>query len=293
MKNQIKIASKGVVLWSVIAGIFILTAATGNAYKQKNPKETQAPSVSFTVRTVTDNGPYSPKHVLAIWVENTNSVFVKTRKVMANARKQHLVAWMASSNNNVVDAITGSTLTSHTTHTVIWDCKDVNGNIVPDGDYKMRVEFTDRNSNNTGVADGPTTTVVFTKGAVSQNITPADETYFKDMSLTFTPDMGVGMPESGLPVTASYKAYPNPFSEFLNMECSLPEASVFLLAIYAIDGRLIRTIHQGDLPKGLHKYRWDGTDREGHRVQQGIYILKAERGSETSSWKVICNNPGR
>ncbi len=49
-----------------------------------------------------------PKHVLAIWVEDADG-FVKTRKSMANQRKQYLYTWKAASNYNVVDAITGST----------------------------------------------------------------------------------------------------------------------------------------------------------------------------------------
>lgn len=136
--------------------------------------------LSFTVRTVTASGNYSPKHVLAIWIEHDGD-FVKTRKAMANQRKQYLYTWKASSDYNVVDAITGATLTSHQTHTVTWDCTDLDGNIVPDGEYDVYAEFTDKH------AQGPLYTLSFTKGADALSLSPGDETYFKDIELEFTP----------------------------------------------------------------------------------------------------------
>lgn len=136
--------------------------------------------MTFTVRTVTANGNFSPKHVLAIWIEDTDG-FVKSRKVMANQRKQYLYTWVSSSNNNVVDAITGPTLTNHQTHTVEWDCKDLDGNIVPDGEYVVYAEFTDKH------AQGPLYSINFTKGPVPVSVSPPDETYFKDIVITFTP----------------------------------------------------------------------------------------------------------
>jgi len=143
-------------------------------------KATSSGELSFTVRTVTQNGNFAPKHVLAIWIEDTDG-FVKTRLRMANQRKQYLYTWVAASNYNVVDAITGSTLTSHQTHTVSWDCTDLDGEIVPDGDYVVWVEFTEKH------AQGPLYSITFTKGSEPQSFTPADETYFKDIELEFTP----------------------------------------------------------------------------------------------------------
>lgn len=143
-------------------------------------KAASSGELTFTIRTVTNNGTYSPKHVLAIWVEDLNG-FVKTRKAMANQRKQYLYTWKAASDYNVVDAITGSTLTSHQTHTVTWDCTDLDGEIVPDGDYVVWTEFTDKH------AQGPLYNITFTKGPNAQSMTPADETYFKDIELEFTP----------------------------------------------------------------------------------------------------------
>ncbi|MEZ5197446.1 MAG: PKD domain-containing protein [Bacteroidales bacterium] len=57
----------------------------------------------------------------------------------------------------------------------------MDGNIVPDGEYTVLVEFTEKH------AQGPLFEINFTKGPDAQNITPPDESYFKDLSLTFTP----------------------------------------------------------------------------------------------------------
>lgn len=167
--------------------IIILISLTGFKNPDSLDKKIMASSgeLNFTVRTVTAGGNYSPKHVFVVWIEDDNG-FVKTRKLRGNARKQYLYTWKASttaagSPYNVVDAITGSTLTSHTTHTVSWDCLDLDGNIVPDGDYTVWVEFTDKH------AQGPLYSLSFTKGPDAVNYTPSDETYFKDIELDFTP----------------------------------------------------------------------------------------------------------
>jgi len=159
----------------------ILVGLTGfNNPENKNKKSTSGGEVTFTVRSVTANGTYAPKHVLAIWVEDADG-FVKTRKAMGDTRLHYLYTWVGASNYNVVDAITGSTINSHQTHTVSWDCTDINGEIIPDGDYTIWAEFTEKH------AQGPLFNLTFTKGPNAQIITPPDETYFKDIELEFTP----------------------------------------------------------------------------------------------------------
>jgi len=139
-------------------------------------------TVTFTVKTLSAGGNYAPKHVLAIWVEKDGE-FVKTRKAMANQRKQYLYTWKASSNYNVVDAITGSTLSSHQTHTIEWDCTDLDGNIVVDGMYTMLIEFTDKH------AQGPLYSIDFMKGPDAISLTPPDEQYFINMEFTWEPEV--------------------------------------------------------------------------------------------------------
>jgi hypothetical protein len=112
-------------------------------------------SVTFNVSTVTDNGTYSPKHVLAIWVKTSSGTFVKSIKVNAVKRIQYLYKWNKSSGGNTADAVTGATLTSHQTHSVTWNCKNTSGVVVPAGNYKMMIEYTDQH------AQGPIDSINF------------------------------------------------------------------------------------------------------------------------------------
>jgi PKD repeat protein len=165
---------------SFFAVIFLTSFTTGGDEPKGDQRANTAGLVTFTATTSPAGGNYAPKHVLAIWVEK-DGVFVKTRKAMANARKQYLYMWKAASNYNVVDAITGPTLTSHQTHTVTWDCKDLSGNVVVDGDYTIILEFTDKH------AQGPFIEVTFNKGTEPVTMNPANQTYIKNISLTYTP----------------------------------------------------------------------------------------------------------
>ena len=157
--------------------LFLTISLSGKSQKQV---QTTGGEVTFTFRTVSTGGPYAPRHVLAVWIEDAGG-FVKTRLLRATSKKQYLYTWKTSSNYNVIDAVTGATMTSHQTHTVTWDCTDLDGNIIPDGDYDIWAEFTDKH------AQGPLKTITFTKGPEPQTITLPDETYFKDMSVVFTP----------------------------------------------------------------------------------------------------------
>ena len=140
---------------------------------------------TFTVTTTQTSGNYEPRHVLAVWVADSSGAFVKTLLRRADRRQQYLYTWQNVSAGNVVDAVTGATLSTHQTVTATWDTENVSGNIVPDGEYRIRVEFTAEH------AQGPLTPatyVSFQKGPDEVTLHPADLQYFKSMSLTYRPD---------------------------------------------------------------------------------------------------------
>ena len=64
--------------------------------------------MNFTVRTVTVNGNFSPKHVLAIWVEDSKG-FVLSRKLRAVKRKQYLYTWNTQSGAAILPRTTSAT----------------------------------------------------------------------------------------------------------------------------------------------------------------------------------------
>ncbi len=240
--------------------------------------------VTFSVRTVTSNGTYSPKNVLAIWVKDVQGNFVISRKVMAANRKMHLVQWVASSGNNVVNAVTGATLSSHQLHTINWDCRDQQGNLVPDGDYEIFVEFTERNSANGGAA-GPSTKVLFTKGSQVVTLAPADQTNFKDIQLNYTP-LNVGIEEFAAQSIRS-TVFPNPFTDYVKVGFTLPAQSYIQVSVYDETGKRIKELVDGELPIGEQFIEWDGRADNGRKVAPGVYFLRFFYQGKMSTHKLL------
>lgn len=116
--------------------------------------------VVIQTRTRTYGGDYSPANVGAIWIEDASGEFVRSLAVWGNVRREHLVAWHASSQDDRTDAITSATSSSHHTRLVEWDLRDSSGSVVADGEYVARFELTEANSNS-GDAPGPTLSVPF------------------------------------------------------------------------------------------------------------------------------------
>ena len=120
-------------------------------------------TLNVSAATSAAGGNYAPKNIVAIWVEDNQGNFVKTLLAYAQARRTHLNTWEASTTAagspfNAVDAITGATKTSHATRTCTWNGTDVNGALVADGTYRLRMELTDKN------ATGNFSTFTFIKG---------------------------------------------------------------------------------------------------------------------------------
>ncbi|MFQ5604327.1 MAG: DUF2271 domain-containing protein [bacterium] len=170
-----------------VCGLIILLFIFGIQSDSFNSNNATGGTVTFQVQTVSYGGKYADKNIGAIWVENAQNQFVKTLEVWARKRMKHLVKWGAASSQNVVDAVTSATLRSHQQHSVTWNCTDSNGAVVADGNYQIIVEFAEHNAASSGAAPGKWLAVTFNKGSSPQNLKPADETYFKNIVLNYTP----------------------------------------------------------------------------------------------------------
>ena len=169
----------------------------------------KAQNATFTFKTVTENGTYSPKHVLAVWVETSTGNYIRTLKLRGSQRKQYLYTWNSKSGGSSTDANTGSTLSSHQSHTVNWNLKDLNGNLLPDGDYKIVVEYTDKH------AQGPMFTLTFTKNSTASSQTPANQSYFTNMSFSYDPNATVVNEYSAEDLLI--QTFPNPAHNKINL----------------------------------------------------------------------------
>jgi len=164
-------------------------------------------NLSVSVVTSSTGGNYAPRNVLAIWIEDNSGKFVKTLLAYANTRKTHLNTWEASTTTagsafNSVDAITGATQSTHSTRTCGWNGSDYAGKSVADGDYKIRMELTDKN------ATGNVASFTFTKGPNVQKLSPANVPSFSSISINWTTSVTGLIPE--ITQTNTFVVYPNP-----------------------------------------------------------------------------------
>jgi len=180
---------KNITLISLLLSLTLWLAGTPQP-AQNDPgasgptRETEG-TLSFSVRTVTYNGPYAPANAGVIWITNAASQFVKTIKVWANQYRYTLVRWNASSGGNTQGAITGASLNNHILHNVTWNGTNAQGAQVPDGDYKINVEFTEHNASAANM--GKYFQYTFSKGPSPIDITLPNQTYFRDLTLTWQP----------------------------------------------------------------------------------------------------------
>jgi hypothetical protein len=92
-------------------------------------------------------------------------------------------------------------------------------------------------------------------------------------------DNQVGIPEDKgiiLPDEPYLNVYPNPFNSSATISLKTAKGGNSNLAIYDINGRLVKTIFKGgNLEKGSHKFTWDATDADGKAVSSGLYFAVA------------------
>jgi len=147
-------------------------------------------SLSFSVRTATYNGPYAPRNAGVIWITNSQNQFIKTIKIWASNYRYTLIRWIASSGQNTTGAVTSASYNNHQLHNISWNAKNYQNQTVPDGEYKINIEFTEHNANANNL--GKFKQVTFVKGSEPIDITIPNEAYFRDMHLTWLPVIQTG-----------------------------------------------------------------------------------------------------
>ena len=91
-------------------------------------------------------------------------------------------------------------------------------------------------------------------------------------------------PPSGVPTVAAgarlEPAYPNPFNPRTTIAFTLAEAGRVRLAVYGVDGRRVRTLHDGPCGAGRQVLAWDGRDGDGRALAAGVYVYLLDTGGE-------------
>jgi hypothetical protein len=86
------------------------------------------------------------------------------------------------------------------------------------------------------------------------------------------PTTGVGDTPalSGVRVWSS----PNPFKTDTQVEFMLDASAEVEVAIYSVNGALVRVLSKQSFPAGQNRVPWDGTDQSGRSVASGTYLAR-------------------
>jgi immune inhibitor A len=81
--------------------------------------------------------------------------------------------------------------------------------------------------------------------------------------------------------------YPNPFNPTTTISFSLPKEAWVNLSIFAVEGRLIRTLENKTLSGGFKEVEWDGKDWRGNPVSSGVYLYRLKAGNHVIAKKMV------
>jgi hypothetical protein len=80
--------------------------------------------------------------------------------------------------------------------------------------------------------------------------------------------------------------YPNPVATSMALTVSAPESGSLTIRIYDAFGKLVNTIHNGNVSTGTVNATWNTMDMNGTLVAAGSYIVRVE-GAGVSTSKVV------
>ena len=101
------------------------------------------------------------------------------------------------------------------------------------------------------------------------------------------PDSAASIAGKGETVVGVIRAYPNPFVGGTSVCFTLRGRNRVEAAVYDVEGRLVRTLLEAELPAGTHEVKWDGRDAEGRRVSPGIYFARLAAGERRLGAKIV------
>lgn len=223
-------------------------------------------SLSVSVTTSSSGGNFAPKHIMAVWVEDSIENFLKTLLAYADRRIQYLNTWEAATDAkgimyNRTDAVTGATRTSHGTRTCTWDGTDYNKNAVPDGKYYVCMELTDKH------ATGNYSRFAFIKGE-SNSASPANVPSFSSISIDWQKSATVDAPVFSAPDNLSI--FPNPTSGVVK----ITGTAIDKIEVHSISGAMV-----------LNNFNENKIDLSD--LKNGIYLLKITSNDKLVIKKII------
>ncbi len=80
--------------------------------------------------------------------------------------------------------------------------------------------------------------------------------------------------------------FPNPIKNQGVVNFELYEAAAVELSIYNMQGQLVRILENSRLNSGMHNYKWDMQNLEGHETENGVYFIRLQIDNQviTKKW---------
>lgn len=236
-------------------------------------------NLTFNFTTVTTNAGFAPNNVLAVWVEDNSNTFIRTLKLNANKRIQYLYTWNDESAGNKVDAVTGATKTSHSAETVTWDGKNTSKAVVPDGIYRLFVEFTEEHS------QGPLLIIPFTKNSSNSDSAYNNQTNFVNITLNYTVTNSTGIKEQ-LSNLTDFSVFPNPVSTTSQIAINMDKDAIVHLSLYSLKGEIIKDAGSVKLSEGTNTFPFIQYFDE-NILTSGAYLLRLEYNNQIKILKLV------
>jgi hypothetical protein len=84
-------------------------------------------------------------------------------------------------------------------------------------------------------------------------------------------DITIGLEENSQNIVS--QIYPNPTSGLLNISIEIIQAGIYDISINSMDGRIIKSLHQGYIQQGSANLQWNLNENEGTSLDNGVYFL--------------------
>jgi len=81
--------------------------------------------------------------------------------------------------------------------------------------------------------------------------------------------------QSAMPDRFEIRNYPNPFNPATNITVSLLRPEEASVSVYNVAGQRVQIIHEGQLSRGVHTFRFDGSS-----LSSGVYYVVARTGQQ-------------
>jgi photosystem II stability/assembly factor-like uncharacterized protein len=82
------------------------------------------------------------------------------------------------------------------------------------------------------------------------------------------------------------KCYPNPFQTYTTVLFTLQDSGTTRTVIFDLSGKRVRSLYNGDLPVGEHRFFWDGTGDNGNKLPPGLYFIRIDQNTKFSTIKL-------